>query len=264
VNNLRPVDPNVTTNSLVPYDFANATTVPPNWTQGRPDPIVTAAGADMSRPQLAAPSAEATLAGVQQRRGFDYRMAQAMDTPPPETPRQPTGRGIQFDLDPITGKLVETSAGVKGATPEIFMADTGMNLNSAATKMASGQQFSMSAAEKAAWNNTKVSLDSVEPGFSKLSDKAVNSKMMDRQWVESAITKAKEKMAAFDALSARANSAQAIRDAMMNREKMMDLVADLEEALSSPRPTRSGQQGPKTRNFQRNQLAPESVNQLGQ
>ena len=54
-----------------------------------------------------------------------------------------------------------------------------------------------------------------------------------------------------------ASTAQAIRDAAMKREQMMDLLANLEDSLRQARPVQKGGQGPKTRAFQRNQLTPE-------
>ena len=164
------------------------------------------------------------------------------------------GRELQFDLDPITGKLVPTSAGVRGATPEVFQADTGVSLKSATDKVASGQQFAMSAAEKVAWDKTRVDLASAAPELRGLSDKEVASKIMDRQWVADTISKIKEKIAAFDEIAKRDKSAEAIRQSAIEREKLTDKLMTLEDTLRPPRPVSRTTQGPKTRAAQRNQL----------
>lgn len=274
VNNLRPVQPNATPNGLVPYDYSQQVLTPdqfPNWTYGRTDPNVTVSPIPQGVPQLGAPSAESTMKGVQQRRAFDYNMQRALEeqaaqqqAAQQQASRKPASREILFDLDPVTGKLKAVDQGVKGATPEIFMADTGRSLNSAAQKLASGQNFALSAEERVAWTKTKADLAQVDPGFAKLSDKAIAGKAMDRQWVNEAISKARDKAAAFDELSNRATSAQAIRDAAMKREQMLDLMNDLEDALRPARPTSSGGQGPKTRAHIRNKLAPASNNALSE
>lgn len=274
VNNLRPVQPNATPNGLVPYDYSQQVLNPdqfPNWTYGRTDPNVTVSPIPQGVPQLGAPSAESTMKGVQQRRAFDYNMQRALDeqaaqqqAAQQQATRKSASREMLFDLDPVTGKLKAVDQGVKGATPEIFMADTGRSLNSAAQKMASGQTFALSAEERVAWTKTKADLAQIDPGFSKLSDKAIAGKAMDRQWVNDMITKARDKAAAFDEISKRATSAQAIRDAAMKREQMLDLMNDLEDALRPARPTSSGGQGPKTRAHIRNKLSPVNNNALAE
>ena len=74
------------------------------------------------------------------------------------TPRKPASGGMLYELDPITGKLRAADQGVKGATPEIFLGDTGGNLRKAAEKIASGQGFRMTAAEKVAWEKAPVEI----------------------------------------------------------------------------------------------------------
>jgi len=70
--------------------------------------------------------------------------------------------------------------------------------------------------------------------------------------------------AAFDEIAQRAKTAQASREAAIKREKMLDMLADLEDSLRPARPVSSGGQGPKTRAFNRNKLAPltPSMNEL--
>jgi len=266
VNNLRPVEPNVTTNSVVPFDYGQSIEQPgsrPNWTYGRPDANVTASPIPPGAPQLGVPSAESTMQGVQQRRAFDYRMQKSLDeqqataqAAQQAATRKPASRGVQFDLDPLTGKLVPIDTTVKGATPNILMAGTSHSLDTAAGKVVSGQQYRMNAAEKVAWNKTKVDLASSAPELSSLSDVQITQKIMDRQWVSDTIAKARQKALAFDEIAKRANSAQAAREAVASRDRLMDLVESLQERLSAPRPARSGVQGKKTREAQR-------VNNLG-
>ena len=271
VNMLRPVEPNVVTNGLVPYNYAQSVVMPgeqPNFVFGRPEAQVTAGMPQGGPAQLAAPSAQGTMnalrteqarAGEMSRTlGQQAEAAQAAQAA--AAPRQPATGGIQFDLDPVTGRLVPTSAGVRGATPEVFQADTGASLKSATDKVAAGQQFAMSAAEKVAWDKTRVDLASVAPEYKSLTPKQLSVKMMDRQWVADTIVKIQDKAAAFDAIAKRAQGADAIRQATIAREQMMDLLATLEETLRPPRPVSGTTQGPKTRDFIRNQLNPSAVN----
>lgn len=162
--------------------------------------------------------------------------------------------GMMFDLDPVTGKLVPTSQGVKGATPEIWQANTGANLKSASEKAAAGRGFDMTAAEKVAWNKTSVDLKIVSPEFSKLTDKQILAKMQDREWVQDALNKAQQKAAMYDVLERQSQDRLAQSLARINREKMLDMVEQLQDTLGS-RPTSRGYgQGPKTRAFQRGLL----------
>ena len=129
------------------------------------------------------------------------------------------------------------------------------------------QLFNLTAQEKIAWNKAKADLVQLEPGFKTLSDKAIAEKMMDRQWVEATMQKARDKAAAFEALAAKAKDEQARRDALANRERMLDTLDSLEERLRVGRPVERGGQGPKTRAAQAertNKLAPETetVNKL--
>jgi hypothetical protein len=156
--------------NLARYDYGNATLMPDemqNWVYGRPDANVSA-GPQPLQPSLPAPSAESTLGGVASRRLFDRNMsasldqaAQAQAVQQSVATRQPTGRGTLFDLDPLTGRLKEASQGIKGATPDTFQ-NFGNALQSAADKVAKGQQFSMTAAEKVAWEKTRVDLKLAE------------------------------------------------------------------------------------------------------
>ena len=171
--------------------------------------------------------------------------------------RRPASGEVMLELDPVTGRLREASQGIKGATPETFQ-NYGASLASAVDKVTAGKRFDLTAAEKVAWERTKVDLAEVAPGFKSLSDKAIAEKMLDRQWVESAVVKAREKAAAYEQIAARAKDAQARRDAIANRERMLDTLDALEERLRAPRPIELGGQGPKTRAAKRNALAPES------
>lgn len=109
------------------------------------------------------------------------------------------------------------------------------------------QAFALTADEKIAWDKAKASLAEVAPGFKALDDKAIVNKMMNRQWVEDTVKKAREKAAAFEEIAARATDAQARRDAMAKRDQLLDTLDALEERLRTPRPVELGGQGPKTR-----------------
>ena len=282
-------------NALLPEDQVPNFTIP----QGRPDRLrpnqvppgwmtpEQQAAASRS-PQLPAPNAADQTASLAGRRAFDYNMAKTLEEQAAAAQaakeaagRQPTRGGQIFELDPVTGRLRSASEGVKGATPEIFMADTGSSLRSAAEKMATGQTMHMTAAEKVAWNKTKVDFASVAPEFERMSERTLVGKMQDRQWVQSVITKAREKAAAFDEIAIRADRQWAdgttkkglaeaaasrglqsrmaeftkkARDAVAERDRMMAFADSLEQALSKSRPVSTGGQGKKTREFNRNRL----------
>ena len=254
VNMLRPVEPNVVTNGLVPYTTpvevmmpGQGTTFGRNFTmQGEPTFDIPTPYAQRSLPnevpqQIYQAQKNAELAQ-------EFRAA---------AERKPTGAGSMLEFDPITGTYKVGGAGVKGATPEIFQADTGASLKSATDKVAAGKLFDLDAAEKVAWEKTKVDLAAVDPGLTKLSDKAVAAKMMDRQWIADTIQKVKDKAIANEAIAARATTERARQVALMEREKLNGQLADLEERFSKARPVQKGGQGPKTRAFQRNMLTPE-------
>ena len=155
-------------------------------------------------------------------------------------------------------KLHPASRGMPGATPETML-DFGRDLASAAEKVSSGRRFDLSAAEKIAWDKTKVDLAEVMPGFSKLSDKAITERMLDRQWVADTVQKAREKAAAFEQIAQRAKDDAARRQATINRERMMDLADMMEDQMRAPRPIATPQ-GPKTREAIRNSLRGQNQN----
>lgn len=209
---------------------------------------------------LGAPSPEATInalraedarrAGVSRALGQE---AEAQAAAAEAAARRPAAGEVILELDPVTGRLREASQGIKGATPETF-SNFGAALQTAADKVTSGKRFDLTAAEKVAWDKTRVDLAEVAPGFKTLNDKAIAEKMLDRAWVQETAAKAREKAAAFDQLAARAKDERARQTALANRERMMDLAEQMEDTLRAPRPVSTGGQGPKTRAAIRNRL----------
>ena len=245
----------------------------PNWVYGRPDiapPAVTVGLPEYQGPrQLAAPSSEATMANLAQQRASQLANARSADVQAARAAeaesaaaRLPTGRGSAFDLDPITGRLRNVSQGMKGATPDVI-ASTGFPLSAAVEKVSSGRNFALSAEELIAWNKAKVDIATIEPGFNKLSEKAIFSKMQDRAWVADAIQKAQDQAKGFAEIARRSPDPIAAAKAEANRARIMDVAESLGETLRA-RPVAKSSQGPKTRAAQRlNQLAPEeSQNRL--
>ncbi len=263
----------VTPNLPVPYDFRNAMLTPeqiPNWTFGRatPEPDVRV-GIPPGPPQLPPPSAEGTMGWVQGRRAHEYRTertaAEARDAEQAAreaAARQPTRGGQVYTLDELTGRLRSASEGIKGATPETITS-TGHALEAATRKLSAGQSFALSAEEKIAWDRAKVDLATIDPAFKTLDQKELASRMMDRQWVADAVTKARDKAAAFDEIARRATVAKDIKAATDARERLMDLADTLDERLRvAPRPKIG--QGPKTREAVRNQLVGRNRNALAE
>jgi len=222
-------------------------------------PRVTTPGFAPGPAQLPAPSAQGTINALRAedvRRGQMSRtlgqQAEQQAAAAEAAARQPTRGAVELQINPLTG-APEVATGIKGATPATFQ-DFGSTLMSAADKATAGRMFDMTAAEKVAWNKTKVDLAEVAPGMKSLTDKAVAAKMQDRAWVQDAVSKAQEKARAFDAIAARADTERARQSALANRERMLDLAEQMEDMLRPARPTKTGGQGPKTRAFQRNKL----------
>ena len=248
-----------------------------------------AAAVDMKRQyELARDRAAGTLA---EQRAAEAEAAQ----------RVPTGTGQVYDIDPITGRLKSASEGLKGATPDTITStghtlasaveklsgqptlttatkyirvDTGKvdaqgapiyRVQKQSTKVTPGEQtnqaFALSAEERIAWNKTRVDLASVAPEFNKLSDKVIAERMMDRQWVSNAVTKAREQARGFDEIAQRAETAANSRAASIQRDRLMDLAEALDERLSILPSVKPKAQGPKTRAAQRNALRGDDENQ---
>ena len=272
VNNLRPVEPGQS--NIVPFDPRNALLEPeirPNFVFGQPAPLFERADLSRTGPaQLPAPSAESTMATIaaeNARRARMSRMAGAeaeAAAAANEAPRAPTRGGTVYEVDPISGKLVPASQGIRGATPETFQ-NYMSTLKTAVDKVTSKQNFNLTAAEKIAWEKTKFDVAEIDPGFRALSDKAIAERMMDRKWVEGAVIKARDQARAFEELAARAKTNADIVAAQTSREKMLDMAEMMEENLRRARPdTSRKQQGPKTRAEIRNNLITNSRNKLGQ
>ncbi len=256
-------------NALVPYQ-APVEVLGPGEGPYRPNfvmqpnqygPRVTPETPDL-RNALPAPSAEGTLNMLRSedaRRGQMSRtlgqQAEQQAAAAEAATRQPTRGAVEMQINPLTG-LPEIATGIRGATPATFQ-DFGSTLKSATDKATAGRMFDLTAAEKVAFDKTRVDLAEVVSGMKTLGDKALAAKMQDRAWVEDAITKARQKARAFDEVASRAANERLRQDAMMKREQMMDLLESLEGQFGKARPVKTGGQGPKTRAFQRNMLRPE-------
>ena len=225
-------------------------------------PRVTTPGFAPGPAQLPAPSAQGTLNML---RAEDARRASMSRTLGQQAEQQaaaaeaaarrPTSGAVELQINPLTG-VPEVATGIKGATPATFQ-DFGTSLKSATDKATAGRMFDLTAAEKIAFDKTRVDLAEVVPGMKALDDKAIATKMQDRAWVQDAITKAQDRARAFEDIAARASTERLRQDALIKREQMLGLLETLEEQFAKPRPVKMGGQGPKTRAFQRNMLTPE-------
>lgn len=271
---LKPVEPNVPVNALAPYDYSQSTFTPPNFVMqgeqygprvvpGTPQaPIPNTLGYNPNVPS----TAEVQMNRLRREDVMDrdfvaQRVAaqEAQQAAAESAARQPARGGMVLDIDPVTGKLVPVDTTLRGATPDIqIIESTGKSLSGAADLLASGKSPAlMSAEQKIAWDKTKVDLAEVVPGMKTLNDKAIAAKMLDREWVQEAITKAQQKAKMLDDIIARADNERLRQDAMMKREQMTSMLETLEEQFRKARPVKTGGQGPKTRAFQRNMLTPE-------
>ena len=261
---LRPVEPNVPVNALAPYDYSQQAFTPPNFVM-QPEqygPRVGTPGFAPGPAQLPAPSAESTMGTLrteQQRAAGMSRtlgqQAEAQQAAAEAAARRPTKGAVELQINPLTG-APEVAAGIKGATPATFQ-DFGASLKSATDKATAGRMFDLTAAEKVAFDKTKIDLAEVAPGMKAMTDKAIAAKMQDRAWVQDTIAKAQDKARGFEDVAARATTERARQNALMKREQLLDLLDTLEGQFGKARPVKSGGQGPKTRAFQRNMLRPD-------
>jgi hypothetical protein len=285
VNMLRPVEPGQS--NIVPFDPRNALLEPeirPNFVFGKAEPLVDRADINPSSPFFSQRQIgnDTPTDVIARRRAEDARqtnmarMAEAEALAAEKQPfvRTPTRGEVILDVDPITGKLLpQTSQGIRGATPETFQ-NYMSTLGSAVDKVGAKQNFNLTAAEKVAFDKTKFYIAEISPGFEKLGEKAIVSRMMDRKWVEDAVVKAREKSASFYELAVRARDAermgaradtarntalaQQAEEASGQMKSTLDL---LEDRLVKLRADASGkQQGPKTRGAIQNNMITNRTN----
>jgi hypothetical protein len=234
----------------------------PNFVFGRPEAQVTPSAPNMMNALPAPGSPLNALRAEDVRRAQMSRtlgqQAEQQAAAAEAAARQPARGGAVLEVDPVTGKITIGAEGGRGATPATqIIESTGKSLQGAADILASGKSPAlMTAEQKIAWEKTKVDLAEVMPGMKALSDKAIAAKMQDRAWVQQSLDKAQQQARAFDDIAARAANERLRQQAIMKREQMLDLAEQLQDALGS-RPVSRGGQGPKTRAFQRNMLAPE-------
>lgn len=245
----------------------------PNFVFAQPRPEVTPAMPEQIN-ALPAPNAQATINALRaedaRRAAMSRTLGQQAEAQAAAAeaaaPRRAAGRGVELELDPVTGQL--RPVGQAGAAlPET------PSIRTAADKVASGQRFAMTAPEKVMWEKTKVNLGEIVPGMRALTDEAIAARMGDRAWVEQTVAAARAKAEGLarqealvaDALANRANLAAMGRERTAelarlekiraDRQNMLDLAEELETQLSRPRATSKGRgQGPKTLAAKRNQL----------
>jgi hypothetical protein len=254
--------------AIVPYQAPVEVLMPgegpyqPNFVFGRPEAQVTPSAPNMMNALPAPTSPLNALRAEDVRRAQMSRalgqQAEQQAAAAAAAARQPTRGGAVLEVDPITGKITVGAEGGRNVTPATqIIESTGKNLKGAADLLASGKSPALLTAEqKIAWEKTKVNLAEVMPGVKKLDDKAILAKMQDREWVQSAIDTANQKAQMQADIAVRASTERQRQAALIEREKMLDYAEQLQDVLGA-RPVKTGGQGPKTRAFQRNMLAPE-------
>lgn len=250
-------------------------------------PRVTTPGFAPTPPQLSAPSGQGTFSSLRaedtRRAGMSRTLGQlaeeriaAMEA----EGRQPAGGGIEFTFDAGGNLVPVTTASTGGVLPTalesaiqkmsgqvIEQPSTSYRTQTISPKTGAKpytrivkqegettfergvpQAFAMTAEEKIAWSKAKADLAEAVPGMKSLSDKAIANKIQDREWVQDAVKKARDKADAFERIAARAKDERAKQEAIANRERMLDLAEQMEDTLGLPRPDVSRkQQGAKTR-----------------
>ena len=168
---------------------------------------------------------------------------------PPDRPLTEAGKGE--DKTRLTeGTPLELSMGGKLKEPvaEGTKIPEKTSLDSAVEKLSAGKAFDLTATEKIAWDKAKVAVEQFEPEFEKLSDRQISERMMDREWVDSAIRKAKEMDQMYADIQKRMSAEQDIKDMQVKRDKLSDSLDTLEEQLREGRADTSRKgQGPKTK-----------------
>jgi hypothetical protein len=256
--------------SLVPYEAPVEVLMPgegpyqPNFVMqpNQYGPRVTTPGFAPGPAQLPAPSAQGTLNMLRAedaRRGQMSRtlgqQAEQQAAAAEAAARRPTSGAVELQINPLTG-VPEVATGIKGATPATFQ-DFGTTLKSATDKATAGRMFDLTAAEKVAFDKTRIELAEAVPGMKALNDKTLAAKLMDRVWLQETIDKVKQKAQMQADIAARSDNLRLRQDAMIAREKLQGSLEMLEEQFRKARPVKTGGQGPKTRAFQRNMLTPE-------
>jgi hypothetical protein len=185
------------------------------------------------------------------------QQAEAQQAAAEAAARRPTSGAVELQINPLTG-APEIATGVRGATPAIIEGANKAAVT-AAEKMRTGRAFDMTAAEKIQWGKSVLEGMTTAQGeavFGKLTPQQITTKMADRAFAENAVAKARQQAQAFEDIAARASTERQRQEAFIKREQMLDLAEQLQDTLGA-RPVKRGGQGPKTRNFQRNRLAPE-------
>jgi hypothetical protein len=281
VNNLRPAEINYGPNQLAVFDPRNAVLMPgempyrPNFTtvdepiystsfgqRALPNEVPRQVYEAQKRAELAQgfrEAAERKPAGA----GVEYTFDAAGNL----VPVQPAGSAaglaptsLESAVQKLSGQVIEqpsttyktmTISPKTGAKPY-----TRIIKKEGETTFERGvsRAFDLTAEERIAWNKAKAEFETLGTEYAKLDDKAIAQKLMDRKWVESAVTKARQQEQAFADIAARAKDERMRQDALAKREQMLDLLDTLEAQYAKPRPAKTGGQGPKTRAAIRNQL----------
>lgn len=244
-----------------PTPFREST---PNWTFSKQEGIWPQPPQQQGFPQLPAPSAEGTMASLRAEQARSGEMSRTLGkqseaalaaqeaAAKAEGKRGRGQEGIQYTID-AGGNLVPVSMTV----PKTLAVSS---LESAVKKLSGEigfperggpQAFNLTATEKIAWNKAKADIVDAVPELKGLSEKAILSKMSDRQWVQDAITSANQKAEMYAQLEQRSQDRKAQSLARISREKLMDAAEQLQEILGGRPSSRGYQQGPKTRAFQR-------------
>ena len=220
--------------------------------------------ASIDASSASAPSAEGTMASLRAEQARSGEMSRTLGkqseavlaaqeaAAKAEGKRGRGQEGIQYTID-AGGNLVPVSMTV----PKTLAVSS---LESAVKKLSGEigfperggpQAFNLTATEKIAWNKAKADIVDAVPELKGLSEKAILSKMSDRQWVQDAITSANQKAEMYAQLEQRSQDRKAQSLARISREKLMDAAEQLQEILGGRPSSRGYQQGPKTRAFQR-------------
>lgn len=250
-------------------------------------PRVTTPGFAPTPPQLSAPSGQGTFSSLRaedaRRAGMSRTLGQLAEeriAAIEAQGRQPARGGVEFTFDAGGNLVPVTTAGTGGVLPTalesaiqkmsgqvIEQPSTSYRTQTISPKNGAKpytrivkkegettfergvpQAFAMTAEEKIAWSKAKVDLAEAVPSMKALSDKEIASKIQDREWVQDAVKKARDKADAFERIAARAKDERARQEAIANRERMLDLAEQMEDTLGLPRADVSRkQQGPKTR-----------------
>lgn len=146
---------------------------------------------------------------------------------PVEQPKQLTDFGTRERTGYTQGQELQLET-PRRETPIVAERPT---MERAVDKVAAGQNFALSAEERIIWEKTKAAVEQVTDHTEPLSEKQIAQKMMDRTWVEEAVTKARQMDQMYAEIMKRTTDRISMMKAEKAREQLGETLDTLEQHL---------------------------------